>query len=63
MRTMNIFGLRRSGNHAITEWIAGHFAHALHHNDCVGWGEAAVANCEAEYGDVSQAVGPGNPVV
>lgn len=29
--------MRRSGNHAIIEWIASHFLSTIHHNDCSGW--------------------------
>jgi hypothetical protein len=29
--------MRRSGNHAIIEWIASHFLNTVHFNDCWGW--------------------------
>lgn len=51
---MSIFGLRRSGNHAIIEWIAAHFNRVWHENDCIGWGAEATANCQVEYGDRSR---------
>lgn len=37
MREIRIFGMRRSGNHAIIEWIASHFQKTLHYNECWGW--------------------------
>lgn len=37
MREIRIFGMRRSGNHPIIEWIASHFAKTTHFNDCCGW--------------------------
>lgn len=37
MKIYNIFGLRRSGNHAIIEYIAQSFEHTVHYNDCMGW--------------------------
>lgn len=37
MRELRIFGMRRSGNHAIIEWIASHFDKTLHYNECWGW--------------------------
>ncbi len=36
-RILRVFGLRRSGNHAIIEWIAAHYRSVLHWNDCIGW--------------------------
>lgn len=37
MKEFRIFGLRRSGNHTIIEWIAAHFNYVIHYNDCWGW--------------------------
>lgn len=39
MRELRIFGMRRSGNHAIIEWIARHFNRVIHYNECWGWDE------------------------
>jgi hypothetical protein len=33
MTSYLVYGLMRSGNHAIIEWIAGHFQRVAHHND------------------------------
>lgn len=33
MENYIVYGLMRSGNHAIIEWIAAHFTHVAHHND------------------------------
>ena len=37
MKKFRIFGMRRSGNHAIIEWISSHFNKTTHFNDCLGW--------------------------
>ena len=31
----NVWGMRRCGNHAITEWISSHFTKTLHNNDII----------------------------
>jgi hypothetical protein len=43
-----IYGLMRAGNHAIIEWLAAHYDHALHHNDITRRG----ANNYHEYGNL-----------
>ncbi len=35
LKKYNIWGMRRSGNHAITEWIASHFSKTFHDNDVI----------------------------
>jgi hypothetical protein len=49
MRELRIFGMRRSGNHAIIEWIARHFQKTLHYNECWGW-ENTNYRCQHIYG-------------
>lgn len=34
IRNIKIYGMMRSGNHAIIEWIASHYNHTIHYNDC-----------------------------
>lgn len=53
MRHLNIFGLRRVGNHAMIEWIAKHFNHTKHYNDCWGWPVPSNNWVTKEYGDSS----------
>lgn len=48
-----IFGIRRSGNHAIIEWIASNYAHVIHYNDCIGWESYSYFKKEI-YGDTSK---------
>lgn len=36
MRQLTVFGMRRSGNHPIIEWIASYFNRTEHYNDCYG---------------------------
>jgi hypothetical protein len=57
MREIRIFGMRRSGNHAIIEWIARHFHKTLHYNECWGWEKV---NCRSEhiYGDKNSNMSP-----
>lgn len=55
MRHLNIFGLRRVGNHAMIEWIAKHFDHTKHYNDCWGWPTPNNNWVTKEYGDSSKA--------
>tara|TARA_Y100000592_G_scaffold1325_1_gene2084 strand:+ start:880 stop:2427 length:1548 start_codon:yes stop_codon:yes gene_type:complete len=35
MKKYDIWGMRRTGNHAITEWIASHFNKTIHNNDII----------------------------
>ena len=56
MKTFYIFGLRRVGNHAIIEWIANHFDHVIHYNDCWGWPDTDRYWVQKEYGDISKPV-------
>ncbi len=53
MRHFNIFGLRRTGNHAIIEWLAKHFNHTTHYNDCWDWPVPNNHWSKKEYGDTS----------
>jgi len=53
MKHLNIFGLRRVGNHAIIEWIARHFKHTKHLNDCWGWPVPNSNWSTKEYGELS----------
>lgn len=34
---INLFQIRRSGGHAIIEWLAKHYKHTRHCNDCFTW--------------------------
>ena len=56
MKTFHIFGLRRVGNHAIIEWIAKHFDHVIHYNDCWGWPDTTSFWVQKEYGDRTKPV-------
>jgi hypothetical protein len=55
VREFRVFGLRRSGNHAVIEWIARHFEHVEHFNDVWGWDEFTFGR-RVEYGDVSRPI-------
>ncbi len=35
-KTYDIWGMRRAGNHAITEWVSSHFDNTIHNNDIMG---------------------------
>lgn len=51
----NVFGIRRSGNHTIIEYIASHFDRTVHHNDCEGW--KVDRNRQFTYGDPNLPIG------
>ena len=50
---MNILGLRRSGNHAVINWILGHYDGAIHYNNCY------IENNKITYGPKAIKVWPG----
>jgi hypothetical protein len=52
MKHFNIFGLRRTGNHTIIEWVAKHFNHTIHHNDCWDWPVPNNYWSRKEYGNI-----------
>jgi len=52
MKHFSIFGLRRTGNHTIIEWLSKHFTHTTHYNDCWGWPEPNNHWSKKEYGDL-----------
>lgn len=56
MKQLNIFGLRRVGNHAIIEWIGRHFNHTKHLNDCWHWPVPESSWVTKEYGDTTMPV-------
>ena len=50
-KSFKIFGLRRSGNHAIIEWIAKHFECTIHYNDCIGYPNPTFIWSKHKYGN------------
>ena len=53
LKKYNIWGMRRCGNHAVTEWISSHFKKTLHNNDIIQnkpwliktYGEGNIIDC------------------
>lgn len=54
LREFRVFGMRRFGNHAIIEWLASHFSHTFHFNECLGWPIPYHFWTARQYGDYSK---------